>query len=1296
MEEAEEEDKKSLIDVFNDAAASGDMKKLKNTLAATRILQAAVKGADDRRQLAEEDNEVKELSPEEEAAAEKERVEERAEMEAALMEMTEEEREEAMLEMTPEEREDALEILAEIKEAEAKAEAEATAAAEAEAAKSGGVDLSPETKLRNGTQEAEGRLLGKPPHLPGLAEGGVLTATSLAVLNQQEGAMSHREDGGGTNRSSRSHRSHVTAGSHVSEVRNVFEAKQKAHDEIFRQREAAASWAHKSEALSAVAHAMSQEVHDYHLKKKEVEDPHGIGLMLAQSLVQGAVDEIHSLVQTAEAAHVHVCQQNAMHKSEAEETAAATSDEIMKLIEAEDIARSELAGAKAATQAHLDAKTKMEEEAAALQAQLLEQQATYEKALQSVESKATSLQGILNMQQQEAMRNYKQGLSLHRLATVFKRMDLGDMRGRLLVWRDSLRQNQLLGYSYELQARALDSQASGLRQLRLVLARIFQGLVGEVVFHWKSQAVVAVTELKQHASLKRVLNILMHREARLAIGAIAVWRMQQALTVAIAQEREIIWASVSYSQQVDLDMRSSEEVNRLNRRLKKANEAANEDKRVLSEQRKGVALKMLGNIMSRLLKGEIGMRTRIWASQAVRDGQALKKLEAISEDAHKAALKRIGDLESDMQSSMKSHRQEKIQLASQFGLKEAALKDEIDMKDKIVVNVKKQVKEVATKGLGRAMQSVIDSLLATEVKKGVRFWHVQKQGDTTAAHAENAYIPRSLPPFMEEEEEEEDYDFIPRVSKAAYADYLHKLQHEESLEKKPKRMSTDKAASVIQGSMRGNMARRRVSSRQEKIDLEAAEMESAHILRKLRDDQKEAIRREEEIRQATKQALIEEQRRKRQKAKEDAAVKDAAYLADVRAKLLFEEAAHEAELETDTEFYNLLDKEELTHEEWNRRQMTHEHMNSVQDLKRLFDFLDKGHNGQVARRDMVTAMRNDPNVWKYLGIKPDFCQGSEEHHAFEAVFIRLEGGPQENQMITWAEFGQIVMIQDKIKRIVDKSGGDIFAVEEKHWYQLDSTAEAKKKHLSLRKPHEIPKEHIELRGKQAALLQNIWNNKRLHGENLHTGRSPNNGGVSPSYSPYKEHRPMRSNVVPSPIKSPNQARFVQKTETEGLGGHKDLKNPEIWGEYHPAFQHMDTGLENPKKNGRVNELEDQVAFLLAREAELEERVEAAKRKAARDVKQQEQQLQAKFQAEIEREIEREEEREKIRLQKDAAMQGKIKALLTGNPGKIEAHLKHRDKVFEEEPNMSPDPLDVWPVNDEVDPLNVWEATPDDL
>ena len=75
-----------------------------------------------------------------------------------------------------------------------------------------------------------------------------------------------------------------------------------------------------------------------------------------------------------------------------------------------------------------------------------------------------------------------------------------------------------------------------------------------------------------------------------------------------------------------------------------------------------------------------------------------------------------------MQSSMKSHRQEKIQLASQFGLKEAALKDEIDMKDKIVVNVKKQVKEVATKGLGRAMQSVIDSLLATEVKKGVRFW----------------------------------------------------------------------------------------------------------------------------------------------------------------------------------------------------------------------------------------------------------------------------------------------------------------------------------------------------------------------------------------------------------------------------------------------------------------------------------------------------------------------------------------------------------------------------------------------
>ena len=31
-------------------------------------------------------------------------------------------------------------------------------------------------------------------------------------------------------------------------------------------------------------------------------------------------------------------------------------------------------------------------------------------------------------------------------------------------------------------------------------------------------------------------------------------------------------------------------------------------------------------------------------------------------------------------------------------------------------------------------------------------------------------------------------------------------------------------------------------------------------------------------------------------------------------------------------------------------------------------------------------MRNDPNIWKYLGIKPDFCQGSVEHHAFEAVF----------------------------------------------------------------------------------------------------------------------------------------------------------------------------------------------------------------------------------------------------------------------------------------------------------------------
>jgi len=73
-----------------------------------------------------------------------------------------------------------------------------------------------------------------------------------------------------------------------------------------------------------------------------------------------------------------------------------------------------------------------------------------------------------------------------------------------------------------------------------------------------------------------------------------------------------------------------------------------------------------------------------------------------------------------------------------------------------------------------------------------------------------------------------------------------------------------------------------------------------------------------------------------------------------------------------------------------------------ENLRLLFNIMDRNGSGSISRSEMIHALRSDPHVRSYLGLPERFQQGSEGHSAFERIFQRFdENNSKEND---WDEF----------------------------------------------------------------------------------------------------------------------------------------------------------------------------------------------------------------------------------------------------------------------------------------------------
>jgi len=231
------------------------------------------------------------------------------------------------------------------------------------------------------------------------------------------------------------------------------------------------------------------------------------------------------------------------------------------------------------------------------------------------------------------MQGQGQSAGLRMLRQIMMRLMKGELGFRLEIWRtackDAQRASDMASLQADLQAQAADAtRGVALRQLRQIMVHIMKGEVAMRIEVWRTSAKVEATtrNAEMQAALEAFLRI-------------------QGQGASLRQLRQIMARFLHYTIMLLLQnwrLNGLSGVLSDGDREAKAMKAALQAKMRMEGQ--GAGLRMLKQIMFRMVKGEIGMRLMIWrsATQAdAQDGAAMGKMAAAQQNAAIQQLRRM-------------------------------------------------------------------------------------------------------------------------------------------------------------------------------------------------------------------------------------------------------------------------------------------------------------------------------------------------------------------------------------------------------------------------------------------------------------------------------------------------------------------------------------------------------------------------------------------------------------------------------------------------------------------------------
>jgi len=214
------------------------------------------------------------------------------------------------------------------------------------------------------------------------------------------------------------------------------------------------------------------------------------------------------------------------------------------------------------------------------------------------------------------MREDSRGTGLKAMRQVMVRLVKGEVSMRLMIWRTALQEERqaeelaLIKLQHETTVADLRDASlhSALQQIRQFWARILKDEIGYRVLVWRN-TMEEEKRIEDGSRVRRGLEALANDSLK-AAGL----RMMTQTMLRLARGEQAVMIS-QWRQGTEAALHA-EKVSRVERELKFLN----------SESAKGQGLKMMAQIMTRAVKGELGMRILIWRTTM----SEWKRLDALS------------------------------------------------------------------------------------------------------------------------------------------------------------------------------------------------------------------------------------------------------------------------------------------------------------------------------------------------------------------------------------------------------------------------------------------------------------------------------------------------------------------------------------------------------------------------------------------------------------------------------------------------------------------------------------------